>query len=44
MGIFGPGYAAVDDYMKRMQNELANNAVKYNCEAVIHPLQYNSAG
>ncbi|KAJ5554678.1 hypothetical protein N7513_004637 [Penicillium frequentans] len=30
MGIFGPGYAAVDDYMKRMQTELANNAVKYN--------------
>ncbi|KAJ5986653.1 hypothetical protein N7451_011018 [Penicillium sp. IBT 35674x] len=30
MGIFGPGYAMINDYMERMQNELANNAVKFN--------------
>lgn len=34
MGIFGPGYAVVGDYMERMQKDLADNAIQYNCENI----------
>ncbi|KAJ6109927.1 hypothetical protein N7486_002162 [Penicillium sp. IBT 16267x] len=30
MGMFGPGYKMVADFMKQMQSELANNATQYN--------------
>jgi hypothetical protein len=31
MGIFGPGFQVLGDYMNRMQAQLANNALQYNC-------------
>ncbi|KAJ5892006.1 uncharacterized protein N7473_008234 [Penicillium subrubescens] len=30
MGIFGPGFQVLGDYMNRMQAQLANNALQYN--------------
>jgi hypothetical protein len=35
MGIFGPGFKELGDYMKKMQAQLANDAIRYNCEQVI---------
>lgn len=36
MGLFGPGFKEVGDYMNAMQAQLADNAVKYNCEQMFH--------
>lgn len=35
MGIFGPGFKEIGDYMNKMQDQLANNATRYNCEQII---------
>lgn len=34
MGIFGPGFQVLGNYMNQMQAQLANNAMQYNCESM----------
>jgi hypothetical protein len=34
MGIFGPGFQVLGNYMNQMQAQLADNAIQYNCEPI----------